>query len=157
MIDCPRRKKKNFYSAEIKLFALERRRDGKEWSEIRREIKDKFKPDPVPSIRGMKRWDQLNYDELRMLVARNMTRQAEGMKNVGLTKVAETQLNNLWESRFLGERIEYGGWRYFFELLENILGGEKFRKYVDRYLNETKDNDDVPPPSMEGWQYSRDS
>ena len=45
------------FSFEVKLFALDSRREGKGWGEIRRAIKEKFLIEP-PTIRAMQKWEQ---------------------------------------------------------------------------------------------------
>jgi len=142
--------KKVIYSDEIKYFALGKRREGLGWGEIRRAMKEKFKVGPLPTIRAMQRWEQaLSYDELGESVSQKLNMEAEESKGMGLTKMAEAQLRNLWGSRLLGEQIEYEGWRYFLSLLENILGSEKFRKYMGKYQSERAGQPDLPPALLE--------
>jgi len=133
------------YSPELKLFALDRRREGKGWGEIRRLIRDKYNPDPLPSRRAMQRWDQLDYEELSSKVANKAQMQVMMNKDSGFAQAAEAQLHNLWGLRRLGETIEYGGWQQFFTLLESILGTEKFLRYIDTYLSDRKQRPDFPP------------
>jgi len=140
---------KNVYGPEIKLFALDRRREGKGWGEIRKLIRDKFRPNPLPSIRGMLRWDKLDYEELSKMAAQKVEQHMEIAKDVGLTRAAETQLHNLWELRLLGEQIEYEGWRFFLSLLESTLGSEKFRKYMGKYQSERAGQPDLQPSLLE--------
>jgi len=140
---------KTVYSPEIKLFALDRRREGKGWAEIRRLIRDKFNPDPLPSRRAMQRWDKLNYEELSRMVAYKVQEQVKVDKHLSLTQAAEVQLHNLWGLRLLGDTIEYGGWHQFFTMLESILGSEKFLTYLDTYLSDRKRRPDIPPSLLE--------
>jgi hypothetical protein len=142
--------KKVIYSDEIKYFALGKRRDGLGWGEIRRAVKERFRVDPLPTIRAMQRWEQvLDYTELSESVAKNLDIKAQVSMSTGLIKTAETQLHNLWGTRLLGEQIEYEGWRYFLSLLENIWGSEKLRKYVGRYLSERDGQPDLSPSLLE--------
>ena len=136
---------KNTYSPEIKLFALDRRREGKGWGEVRSLIRDKFNPDPMPSRRAMQRWDELDYEELSSKVASRTQRHVKVAKDDNLTKAAEAQLHNLWGWRRLNDSIEYGGWQQLFTLLENILGTEKFLRYVNTYLSDEKRRTDILP------------
>lgn len=142
--------KKIIYSDEMKYFALSKRKDGLGWWEIRRAVKERFKVDPLPTIRAMQRWEQvLSLDELSESVAKNRDIKAQESLSTGLIKAAETQLHSLWENRLLGEQMEYDGWRYFLSILERIWGSENLRKYVGRYLTEREGQPNYPPSLLE--------
>jgi hypothetical protein len=136
---------KTVYSTEFKLFALDRRREGKGWGEIRRLIRDKFNPDPLPSRRAMQRWDKLDYEELSGKLTNKVQKQTKKDKDSVFIEATEAQLHSLWRLRRLDESIEYGGWQQLFTLLERILGTEKFLRYIDAYLSDRKRRPDFPP------------
>jgi len=132
-------------SPEMKLYALDRRREGKGWAEIRRLIRDKFYFDPLPSRRTMQRWDHLNYGKLEAKLTDNAEKQAKIEKDSDAIEVAEAKLHNLWRYRRLKPAVEYREWESFFILLESILGTEKFLSIIDAYLSDRKRSPDFPP------------
>ena len=71
-------------------------------------------------------------------------REAETIKGEALARVAEDLLPNLWKARDAGEDIEYAGWRWFFSVIEATLGSEKFRKFLNQYMEERAGKPDLP-------------
>ena len=132
------------YSLEVKLFALDNRREGKGWGEIRRDIKEKFKIDP-PGVRSLQLWEKItDRGVLSRALKEKAAKEAETIKGHALTSVAEDLLPRLWGARDAGDDIEYAGWRWFFSILENTLGSEKLKRYLKQYLDERKDQPDIP-------------
>jgi hypothetical protein len=127
------------FSFEVKLFALDNRREGKGWGEIRRAIKENFLIEP-PTIRAMQKWEQGSDREvLNSALKDKAKKEAEAIKEQTLNRVAQELLPKLWEARDTGEDVEYAGWSWFFSIMENTLGREKFRRFMARYLDEHKD------------------
>ena len=125
------------YSLELKLFALEKRKVGSGWGEIRRAIKGKFEIEP-PTIRAMQRWEKelKTREGLNQALIEYTRKESEDLKGQALTQIADGLLPRLWIARNAGEDIEYSGWRWFFEIQEGFIGVEKFWRYLDRYRAE---------------------
>jgi len=124
------------FSFEVKLFAFDRRHEGKDWGEIRRAIKEKFKIEP-PTIRAMQKWEQGSDREVLIKALKDKaTNEAEAMRKQALNRVAQELFPKLLEARDTGEDVEYAGWSWFFSIMESTLGREKFRNFMDRYLKE---------------------
>jgi len=131
------------YDLDVKLFALDRRREGRGWGEIKRAIKERFNINP-PTTRSLQKWDkELDRDALNRALMEKTKSQAESIKGEALTIVAEGLLPNLWKARDAGEDIEYAGWRWFFSIIEATLGSEKFRKFFNQYMDEQAGKPDL--------------
>jgi hypothetical protein len=126
------------FSFEVKLFALDNRREGKGWGEIRRAIKEKFLIEP-PTVRSMQKWEQgPDRQVLNGALKDKAKREADAIKEQAINRVAQELLPHLWKAKDAGEDIEYAGWRWFFSIVENALGREKFYGFMTRYLEENK-------------------
>ncbi len=133
------------FDFEVKLFALNSRREGKGWGEIRRGIKERFNTDP-PTVRSLQKWEkETDRAVLNRALKEKAKKEAEAIKGQALTSVAEDLLPRLWKARDAGDDIEYEGWRWFFSIVENTLGSEKFKRYLHQYLDERKGKADLPP------------
>ena len=133
------------FSFDVKLFALNRRSEGKGWGEIRRAIKERFNIDP-PTVRSLQKWEkETDRGVLNRALKEKAKKEAEAIKGQALTSVAEDLLPRLWKARDAGDDIEYEGWRWFFSILENTLGSEKFKRFLLRYQDERKGKPDLPP------------
>jgi hypothetical protein len=144
------------YDFEVRLFALDRRREGRGWGEIKQAIKERFNIKP-PTTRSLQKWDkELDRDALNRALREKAKREAESIKGEALTRVAEDLLPNLWKARDTGEDIEYAGWRWFFSIIEATLGSEKFRKFFNQYMEERAGKPDLPPTPLIGSE-RRDS
>lgn len=127
------------YDFEVKLFALDSRREGKGWGEIRQAIKERFKIEP-PTVRAMQLWETgSDRDVLSRALEDKANKEAEEIRKQALKKVAQELVPRLLEARDTGEDIEYAGWSWFFSIVETTLGGDKFRRFMARYLNEHKE------------------
>jgi len=136
------------FSFEVKLFALDSRREGKGWGEIRRAIKERFNINP-PTVRAMQKWDkETDRGVLNRALKEKAKKEAEAIKGQALTSVAEDLLPRLWKARDAGEDIEYAGWRWFFSIIEATLGSEKFRKFFNQYMEEQAGKPDGPPTPL---------
>ena len=132
------------FSFEVKLFALNSRREGKGWGEIRRAIKERFNIDP-PGVRSLQKWEkETDRGVLNRALKEKAKKEAEVIKGQALTSVAEDLLPRLWKARDAGDDIEYEGWRWFFSIVENPLGSEKFKGFLYKYLDERKGKPDLP-------------
>lgn len=125
------------YSLEVKLFAIEKRRDNSPWEEVRQAIKEKFGIQP-PTIRQMERWEKqlATREDLFKALPEEVKKKAEVARTQTLTQVADGLLPTLWMARDAGEDLEYAGWKWFFSIVENILGTEKFKRFLNAYLAE---------------------
>lgn len=136
------------FSFEVKLFALDSRREGKGWGEIRHAIKERFNINP-PTVRAMQKWDkETDRGVLNRALKEKAKKEAEAIKGQALTSVAEDLLPRLWKARDAGEDIEYAGWRWFFSIIEATLGSEKFRKFFKQYMEEQAGKPDLPPTPL---------
>ncbi len=123
------------FNFEIKLFALDSRSEGRGWGEIRRAIEEKFNIKP-PTVRAMQKWEKgAGRDTLNRVLKEKAKKEAEAIKAQALTSVAEDLLPRLWKARDAGDDIEYAGWRWFFSIVETTLGGEKFKRFLQKYLD----------------------
>jgi len=126
------------FNFEVKLFALDNRREGKGWGEIRRAIKEKFLIEP-PTIRAMQKWEQGSDREILNRALKDKAKEeAEAIKEQTINRIVQELLPKLWEARDTGEDVEYAGLRWFFSVMESTLGREKFRRLMARYLAENK-------------------
>ena len=133
------------YSFEVKLFALNSRREGKGWGEIRRAMKERFNIDP-PTVRSMQKWEkETDRGVLNRALKEKAKKEAEAIKGQALTSVAEDLLPRLWKARDAGDDIEYEGWRWFFSIVENTLGSKKFKRFLHQYLDEREGKPVLPP------------
>ena len=136
------------YDLEVKLFALDNRRRGKGWGEIRRDIKEKFKIDP-PGVRSLQLWEkETDRGVLGRALKEKAKKEAETIKGQALTKVAEDLLPRLWRARDVGGDVEYAGWKWFFSIVENTLGSEKLKRFLEQYLEERRGQPDIPPTPL---------
>jgi hypothetical protein len=126
------------FSFEVKLFALDNRREGKGWGEIRRAIKEKFLIEP-PTIRAMQKWEQgADREVLSRALKDKANKEAETIKQQAINRTVQELLPKLLEARDTGEDVEYAGWRWFFSIMESTLGHEKFKRFMAKYLDEHK-------------------
>ncbi len=133
------------FSFEVKLFALNGRREGKGWGEIRRTIKERFNVNP-PTVRSLQKWEkETDRGVLDHALKEKAKKEAEAIKGQALTSVAEDLLPRLWKARDAGDDIEYEGWRWFLSIVESTLGSEKFKRFLKQYQTEREGKLDVPP------------
>ncbi len=133
------------FSFEVKLFALNGRREEKGWGEIRRAIKERFNIAP-PTVRSLQKWEkETDRGVLDHALKEKAKKEAESIKRQALTSVAEDLLPRLWKTRDAGDDIEYEGWRWFLSIVESTLGSEKFKRFLKQYQTEREGKLDVPP------------
>jgi hypothetical protein len=138
------------FPIEVKVFVIEKRRDGKEWSQIKQGIREKFSMEP-PTVRAMQRWDkELDRAALSRALKDKAKKDAQAAKEQTVTMLAQDLLPTLWKAVDAGEDIEYSGWNWFFRLIETSLGTEKFQRFVNRYLEERKGQPEFQPAQTQG-------
>lgn len=126
------------FELRIKLFAIDQRREGRTWGEIRRAIRTEFGIDP-PTIRAMQKWEkELNREGLSRAIAQKTSEKAEAAKKTAINSMITGLIPILWEAKDAGEDIEYASWRWFLSIMENTLGRDKFRAILEKYLKESK-------------------
>jgi len=136
------------YSIQVKLFALDSRREGKGWGEIRRTIKERFNIDP-PTVRSLQKWEkETDRGVLNRALKKKAKKEAETIKGQALTNVAEDLLPRLWKAQDAGEDIEYAGWKWFFSIVEATLGSKKLKRFLKQYLSEREGKPDIPPTPL---------
>jgi hypothetical protein len=133
------------FPIEVKMFVIERRRDGKEWSDIKRAIRETFNMEP-PTVRAMQRWDkELDRAALSRALKKRAKKEAQAAREQTVTMLAQDLLPTLWKAVDAGEDLEYTGWGWFFRLVETSLGTEKFQRFIGRYLVERKGKPEFLP------------
>jgi hypothetical protein len=137
------------FPIEVKVFVIEKRRDDKEWSEIKRGIRETFNMEP-PTVRAMQRWDkELDRAALSRALKDKAKKDAQAAKEQTVTMLAQDLLPTLWKAVDAGEDIEYSGWNWFFRLIETSLGTQKFQRFIGRYLDERKGQPEIAPAQAE--------
>ena len=126
------------FELRVKLFAIEHRRQGRTWGEIRRAIKIEFVIDP-PTIRAMQKWEkELDREGLSRAIAQKTKEEAEAVKQQVVTSLVRDLVPKLLEAKDAGQDVEYASWKWFFSIMESTLGRDKLRALWDRYLKESK-------------------
>lgn len=126
------------FELRVKLFAIEHRRGGKTWGEIRRAIKTEFVIDP-PTVRAMQKWEkELDREGLSRAIAQKTKEEAEAAKRLVVNSLVRDLVPKLWEAKDAGEDVEYASWKWFFSVMESTLGRDKLRAILDKYLEESK-------------------
>ena len=126
------------FDIRIKLFAIDRRREGKTWGEIRQAIRTEFAIKP-PTVRAMQKWEkELDREGLTRVIAQKTRKEAEAVKKQVINSLVRDLVPKLWEAKDAGEDIEYASWKWFFSVVESTLGRDKFRSILDKYLEEAK-------------------
>ena len=137
------------FPIEVKVFVIEKRRDGKEWSEIKRGIRETFNMEP-PTVRAMQRWDkELDRAALSRALKDKAKKDAQAAKEQTVTMLAQDLLPTLWKAVDAGEELEYSGWSWFFRLVETSLGTQKFQSFIVRYLKERENQPEIGPAPAE--------
>jgi len=126
------------FNITVKLFAIENRRKGRAWGDIRKAIKTKFIIEP-PTIRAMQKWEkELDREGLIHAIEKKTTEEAEAAKKEVVKSLIGDLVPKLLEAKNAGEDIEYTSWKWFFSMVEATLGQDKFRSILDRYLKESR-------------------
>ncbi|MDD5509491.1 MAG: hypothetical protein PHI12_01575 [Dehalococcoidales bacterium] len=137
------------FPIEVKVFVIEKRRDGKEWSEIKQAIRETFNMEP-PTVRAMQRWDkELDRAALSKALKERAKKDAQVAKEQTVTMLAQDLLPTLWKAVDAGEELEYTGWNWFFRLVETSLGTQKFKSFMGRYLKEREGQPELMPAQID--------
>jgi len=126
------------YPLEVRLFAVEKKKQGNSWDKVAEVIRQEFQIQP-PNRRQMGKWlkDLSITDGLKQAFSEDAKKKIELVKIQALDQTVHGLLSHLWAARDAGEEIEYSGWRWFFQMLERALGGRaKFMRFVERYSQE---------------------
>ena len=123
------------YSLEIKMFALQKRRENSGWREVRQAIGQTFEIEP-PTIRVMQGWEKqlATREGLTQVLSEEAKKKAEVAKTQALTQILSSLLPHLMMAKDAGEDVESVGWKWFFSMLEKVLGREKFKRFLREYL-----------------------
>ena len=137
------------YPLEVKMFVIEKRRAGSEWSQIKQGIRETFNMEP-PTVRAMQRWDkELDRGALSKALKAKAKKEAEATKEQTVAMLAQDLLPTLWKAVDAGEELEYSGWSWFFRLVESSLGTKKFQSFIVRYLKEREGQPELVPGQPE--------
>ena len=127
------------FSLEVKLYALDRRRERKAWSEITQGIKERFNINP-PTVRAMQKWEkELDREALNRALMEEAKKRVPEVKQTVLGQMASGLIPVLWQARDLGGDIELEGWIWFLRVFEHQLGSERFEQVVSEYLKRRKE------------------
>ena len=121
------------FSAEVKLFALDERRLGKRWKEVRQGIEEKFRI-PPPSLRALEKWQKtLDREKLGQLLIEESRKTLPIIETTVLQQMATGLIPILWQARDAGEDMELEVWLWFFSVIERQLGSAKFEQFLKEY------------------------
>lgn len=124
------------FDLQIRLHALNERREGRTWKEIKQSIQEKFSVAP-PTVRAMQKWEkEIDRESLNRALMEQAKKQMPHVKESALSQIAGGLIPILWQARDAGEDIELAGWKWFFSIIESQLGSEKFKQVVSQYLND---------------------
>ena len=129
------------YPLEVKLFAIEKKKQGHSWDRVAELISEEFKIRP-PNRRQMGIWlkDLSITEGLKQAFVEDAKKKAEVAKEQTLRQVIDGLIPALLaaKSEYSSEEFEYSGWRWFFLAQEGILGRDKFERFISRYFKEPK-------------------
>jgi hypothetical protein len=121
------------FSLQVKVHALDERRSGKTWKQIRQSIKERFDVSP-PSIRAMEKWEkEIGREKLSQLLIEESKKDLPKVEQSALREMAGSLIPVLWRARDAGADTEMEGWMWFFSLVERQLGSAKFDQFLDEY------------------------
>jgi hypothetical protein len=122
------------FNFEVKLYVLDRRREGKTWGEIVQGIKERFNINP-PTVRAMQKWEkELDREALNRALMEEARKLVPEVKQTVLGQMASGFIPVLWQARDVGGDVELEGWIWFLRVFEHQLGSEKFERVVSEYL-----------------------
>jgi len=124
------------FNIQVKLFALDERAKGEGWKTIRQGIKDKFSIEP-PTVRAMQKWEKkLDRLALSHQLMREVRGQMPSIEAEAQVRFAQELIPLLWQAKDAGQDIELSGWKWFFKLVEDQLGSDKFKHVIREYIAE---------------------
>lgn len=123
------------FTLQVKVHALDERRSGKTWKQIRQSIKERFDVSP-PSIRAMEKWEkEIGREKLSQMLIEESKKDLPKVEQAALREMAGGLIPVLWRARDAGEDMELEGWMWFFSLVERQLGSAKFDQFLKEYAN----------------------
>ncbi|MGD1119801.1 MAG: hypothetical protein ABR886_09985 [Dehalococcoidales bacterium] len=127
------------FKTEVKIFALKEREQGKSWSIIRHNIKERFKVEP-PTVRAMEKWKKsLNPENIAAEFFKDAKQEIPKFKKEVQIEMGQNLLPLISQAREVGEDMEAATWKWFFQWAESYIGKEKFKKLVTDYLSQQGD------------------
>ena len=124
------------FSANVKLFVLDERKQGKGWKVIRQGIRDKFNIQP-PTVRSMEKWvKKLDRMALTGEVMKDIKREKPDIETEAEVRFAQELMPVLWNARGAGQDIELAGWKWFLQFIDARLGPHRFELMIKEYMNE---------------------
>ena len=128
------------FKTEVKLFALNQRKQDISWSSIRRAIKERFHIE-APTVRAMEKWQKvLNPDNITAELMKDIKTDIKKAGEATQIELGQKMLPVIGKARESGEDTEAAAWNWFFNWAENYIGREKFIKLITNYLVQTKKN-----------------
>jgi len=127
------------FKTEVKIFALKEREQGKSWSIIRRNIKERFNVEP-PTSRAMEKWQKsLNPENIAAELLKDAKAEIPKITEDVQIEIGQNLLPVISKARAVGEDMETATWKWFFQWAESYIGKEKFKKLVTEYLSQQAD------------------
>jgi len=124
------------YKTEVKLFALNERKESKSWSVIRHAIKERFHVEP-PTVRAMEKWQKaLNPENITAELMKDIKNDIKKAEEATQIELGQKMLPVIGKARESGENMEAAAWKWFFNWAENYIGKEKFTRLVKEYLKD---------------------
>ena len=126
------------FGADVKLFVLDARAEGKRWKAITRGIEERFNIQP-PTIRAIQKWEKrLDRMTLTAEVMKDINQNMPAIAAEAQVRFAQDLMPVLWNARDAGQDMELSGWKWFLQFMEGRLGSERFEFMVQQYMEERK-------------------
>jgi len=127
------------FKTEVKLFALNKRKQGLSWKKVGQHIKDKFNVEP-PTPRAMEKWQKaLSPENITAELMKDVKEQIKKTEDSTQVEIGQNLLPVIVKAREAGEDMEAAAWNWFFQWAETLIGKEKFKKLVINYLSHQGD------------------
>lgn len=126
------------FSSSVKVFVLEERAQRKGWKVIKERIKEQFHIEP-PTTRAMQKWENnLDREALSAEIRKDLETQTSVVGDEARQKIISELLPQLWRSKDAGQDVELAAWKWFFTVVENQLGTDKFKYILEQYSKDRK-------------------
>ena len=124
------------FKTEVKIFALNQRKQRKKWNEIKESIKEQFGIDP-PTVRAMQKWEKrLDQTSLPVELMKDIKGKMPEIERDSRNKFIQSLLPAVLQANVMGEDMEITAWKWFLEFMENEIGRDKVKRVIDAYLKE---------------------
>ena len=124
------------FSANVKLFVLDERKQGKGWKVIRQGIRDKFNIQP-PTVRSMEKWvKKLDRMALTAELMKDLKGAMPVIETEAQVRFAQDLMPILWNARDAGQDMELAGWKWFLHFIDGRLGSQRFERMISEYMRE---------------------